>query len=439
MSESRRCPRVVIVGGGAGGLELATHLGDKLGKSGKAEIVLVDSQRTHIWKPLLHQLAAGSYDSHAEEIEYLAQARWHHFRFRQGRFEGLDRAKREILIAPLVDSAGREIIAAQRLAYDYLVIALGSQTNDFNTPGVAEYAIRLDSPDAAREFHERLINVCLRANSQPPEAGQGRFTVAIIGAGATGVELAAELHDAALVLGSFGLEHINPERDLKIVLVDANTRILSVLPERLSEAAARELRQLAVEIHSNERVVEVTADGVHLASGAMIPSALTVWAAGIKAPDFLRGIDGLETNRLNQLVVEPTLQSTRDERIFALGDCAGCPDGKGGWVPARAQAAHQQATRLADNLQRTMAGKPMRAFRFTDHGSLVSLASYGSVGSLMGSLARGSLFIEGTFAKFMYWGLHKQHQMALSGFWRTVLITLAEWLDKVHRPRIKLH
>lgn len=439
MAEAARSPRIVIVGGGAGGLELATRLGDKLGKTGRAEVVLVDAQRTHIWKPLLHQLAAGSYDSHAEEIEYLAQARWHHFRFRQGRLVGLDREAREVLIAPLIDSEGREILPAQRLAYDYLVLSVGSQTNDFGTPGVQEHAICLDSPAAARHFHERLIDACLRAQNLPVEAGKGRMSVAIIGAGATGVELAAELHAAAHVLTSFGLEHINPDTELKIVLVEASPRILAALPERLSVAAALELRKLAVEIHSNERVVEVSAEGVRMASGKFIPSTLTVWAAGIKAADGLRDLGGLETNRLNQIVVEPTLRSTRDERIFAFGDCAACPNGQGGWVPARAQAAHQQAAVLAANIQRQLAGKPLKAFGFQDYGSLVSLASYSSVGSLMGSLSKGSLFVEGQIAKLMYWSLHKQHQMALSGFFRTVLITLSEWLDRVHRPKIKLH
>ncbi|GAB3251486.1 NAD(P)/FAD-dependent oxidoreductase [Chitinimonas naiadis] len=439
MADDRRCPRIVIVGGGAGGLELASRLGDRLGKKGRAEVVLVDANRTHIWKPLLHQLAAGSYDSHAEEIEYLAQARWHHFRFRQGRLADLDREAREILIAPLLDSEGREIIAAQRLAYDYLVLAVGSQTNDFGTPGVAEHAIRLDSPEAARHFHERLIDACLRAHNLPKEAGRGRMTVAIIGAGATGVELAAELHAAAQVLVSFGLDHIDPDSDLKIVLVEASQRILAALPERLSQAAAVELRKLSIEIHSNERVVEVSEAGVRMASGTFIPSTLTVWAAGIKAEDFLKEIGGLESNRINQLVVEPTLQTTRDERIFAFGDCAACPNGAGGWVPARAQAAHQQADLLAKNIERALAGKPLKAFTFQDYGSLVSLASYSSVGSLMGSLAKGSLFVEGQLAKLMYWGLHKQHQVALSGWTRTVLITLSEWLDRVHRPKIKLH
>lgn len=434
-----RVPRIVIVGGGAGGLELATRLGGKLGRKKKAEVLLIDAARTHIWKPLLHQLAAGSYDSHAEEIEYLAQARWHHFRFRQGRMAGLDRNSKEVLLAPLLDDKGNEILPSQRIPYDTLVLAVGSQTNDFATPGVAEHAIQLDSPDAARRFHERLIDACLRAHSLPVAAGNGRMTVSIIGAGATGVELAAELHAAAQVLASFGLDHINPDHELKIVLVEAGDRILAALPERLSVAAAKELRKLAIEIHSNERVVQVSADGLKMASGKFIPSTLTVWAAGIKAPDLLKEIAGLESNRINQLVVENTLQTSRDPSIFAFGDCAACPASNGGWVPARAQAAHQQAHHAASNILRQLKGQPLLPFKFQDYGSLVSLANYSSVGSLMGSLARGSLFVEGQLAKVMYWSLHKQHQLALSGFTRTVLITLSEMLDRVHRPRIKLH
>ncbi|MDK2124330.1 NAD(P)/FAD-dependent oxidoreductase [Parachitinimonas caeni] len=438
MNEDEHAHRIVIVGGGAGGLELATRLGNSLGRRGKAEITLVDAARTHIWKPLLHQLAAGSFDTHAEEIEYLAQARWNHFRFRLGRLESIDRQARLIHLSPSYDAHGAEITPPQQIPYDTLVIAIGSQTNDFGTRGAAQNAIKLDNPESARRFNDRLINACLRAQTVPVGAGQGRLTVTIVGAGATGVELAAELHATAKVLTSYGLEHVSPESELKIVLVEAAPRILAQLPERLSEAASRELRALGIEIHSNERVVEVTADAVHMQSGKVIPSTLTVWAAGIKAPDFLKEFGGLEVNRLNQLLVGPTLQTTLDPAIFAMGDCASCPQGDS-TVPPRAQAAHQQANYLTRTIMRIIAGKTVKPFKFQDYGSLVSLASYSSVGSLMGSLSRGSLFVEGQVAKFMYWSLHKKHQLALSGVARTVLITASEWLDRVHRPRIKLH
>ncbi|MDO9360478.1 MAG: NAD(P)/FAD-dependent oxidoreductase [Polaromonas sp.] len=433
--------RIVIVGGGAGGLALATQLGKNLGKKGLAEITLVDAARTHVWKPLLHQLAAGSFDTHAEEIEYLAQARWNHFKFRLGRLEGVDRVGKTLRLAASHDEAGREITPAQELAYDTLVIAVGSQTNDFGTPGAAEHTIKLDSPQAAKRFNDRLINACIRAQTVPRSAGSGRLTVAIVGGGATGVELAAELHASARVLANYGFDHIHPEKDLQIVLVEAAPRLLAQLPERLSESAMRELRKLAIEVHTNEKVIEVTESSLKMASGKVISSSLTVWAAGVKAADFLRhlGDEPLETNKLNQLVVNGNLQSTRDPSIYAFGDCAACQQPDGTWVPPRAQAAYQQAMYLVKALPRLQRGETVSPFVFRDQGSLVSLSEYSSVGSLMGSLTKGSFFIEGQLAKFMYWGLHKQHQLALGGWKKTVLITLSEMIDRTYRPRIKLH
>jgi NADH:ubiquinone reductase (H+-translocating) len=438
--------RIVIVGGGAGGLALATQLGKRLGKKGLAEITLVDAARTHVWKPLLHQLAAGSFDTHAEEIEYLAQARWNHFKFRLGSLVGVNRSQKTVQLAASYDSAGREITPAQALDYDTLVVAVGSQTNDFGTLGAAEHTIKLDSPQAAKHFNDRLINACIRAQTVTRAAGSGRLTVAIVGGGATGVELAAELHASARVLGHYGFDHINPEKDLQIVLVEAGPRLLAQLPERLGESALRELRKLAIEVHTNEKVIEVTEGSLKMASGKVVSSSITVWAAGVKAADFLKnfgaaedGSGALETSKLNQLLVNGNLQTTHDTSIYAFGDCAACQQPDGTWVPPRAQAAYQQAMYLARALPQLVIGKPVAPFAFTDQGSLVSLAEYSSVGSLMGSLTKGSFFIEGQLAKIMYWALHKQHQLALGGIRKTALITLSEMIDRTHRPRIKLH
>ena len=434
--------RIVIIGGGAGGLALATQLGKRMGKKKLAEITLVDAARTHVWKPLLHQLAAGSFDTHAEEIEYLAQARWNHFKFRLGSLTGVDRARKTVQLAASHDDSGREITPAQSLSYDTLVIAVGSQTNDFGTPGAAEHTIKLDSPQAAKRFNERLVNACIRAQTVPRAEGSGLLTVTIVGGGATGVELAAELHAAARILGSYGFENINPEKDLKIVLVEAGPRLLVQLPERLGHAAEKELRKLAVDVYTNEKVIEVTENSLKMASGKVIQSTLAVWAAGVKAADFLKSVGGaepLEVNKLNQLMVNGNLQSSRDSSIYAFGDCAACLQPDGTWVPPRAQAAYQQAMYLARELSHLVAGQPVKPFVYTDQGSLVSLAEYSSVGSLMGSLSQGSFFIEGQIAKLMYWALHKQHQLALGGVRKTALITLSEMIDRTHRPRIKLH
>ncbi|MGH8630258.1 MAG: NAD(P)/FAD-dependent oxidoreductase [Burkholderiales bacterium] len=431
---------IVIVGGGAGGLELATRLGERLGRRRKAVVTLIDRFRTHLWKPLLHQVAAGSMDLNDHELEYLAQARWRHFRFQLGAMIGLDRARKQVRLAPIVDEAGGEVIAARSVRYDTLIVAVGSHTNDFGTPGAARHAISLDTAQQAALFHSRLLNACLRANTQEAPLKPGQLHVAIIGAGATGVELAAELHNTIRELVSFGLDRIDPERDIKLTIIEAAPRILPALPERLSGATLKLLQKLRVEVLTGARVTVVSPEGVRTAGGHFVPAELVVWAAGIKAPDFLKDIDGLETNRLNQLAVSQTLQSTRDPAIFALGDCASCPwPGKPTPVPPRAQAAHQQASHLAKYLAAYIQGKPFRPWTYRDFGSLVSLGKYSTVGSLMGAISRGSLMIEGYFAGLMYMSLYKMHEYALHGLAKVLLDTLARLITRRTQPRVKLH
>jgi NADH dehydrogenase len=431
---------IVIVGGGAGGLELATRLGDTLGRRQRAMITLVDCMRTHLWKPLLHEVAAGSMDPDQHQLDYLAQARWHNFRFQLGEMDGLDRARREVTVAPWHDESGIEIIPHRTIRYDTLVIAVGSHTNDFGTPGAREFALKLDTPREAERFHQRLLNACLRANAQSEPLRPEQLQVVIIGAGATGVELSAELHKTTRELLAYGLDRINPERDVKFSIIEASPRILPALPERLSKATEGLLRGLNVQVLTNEKVVEVTATCVRTASGKRVPAELVVWAAGIKAPEFLHDIDGLESNRLNQLVVKQTLETTRDPDIFAFGDCAQCPwPGKSHPVPPRAQSAHQQASHLVGTLKRRLAGKPPRPWTYHDFGSLVSLGEYSTVGSLMGKLIGGAIFIEGYFARMMYVSLYKQHLYALHGFARVFFETLARMITRRTEPRVKLH
>ena len=431
---------VVIVGGGAGGLELATRLGDSLGRKGKAIITLIDRTRTHVWKPLLHEIAAGSMDPDKHELDYLAQAHWHHFYFRLGSLDGLDRAKKEVYVTPFHDEDGIEIIPRRTFRYDTLVIAIGSTTNDFGIAGASEYSIALDTQDQAERFHRRLHNALVRAQTQVEPVHAGQLTVVIVGAGATGVELAAELHNTTRELTAYGLDKIDPDKDIKITLIEASDRVLPALPPKLSLAVEMELKKLQVNLYAGERVTEVTEKGVYTHSGRFIPSELVVWAAGIKAPDFLKGIGGLETNRLNQLVVKQTLDTTRDPDIFALGDCAGCPwPGRARDVPPTAQAAHQQASHLARMLQRRLAGKPLRPWGYRDFGSLVSFGEYSTIGSLMGALLGGTIFIEGLFARFMYVSLYRMHVYALHGFAKMAFDTLAKLITRRTEPRVKLH
>jgi NADH:quinone reductase (non-electrogenic) len=440
MGASSGLHHIIIVGGGAGGLELATRLGDKLGKKGKARISLVEKARTHIWKPLLHEIAAGSMDVGRYELPYQAQGYWHGFQFRYGEMTGIDRKNQLVFLAATYDEEGREITPVRSFKYDTLVIAIGCVGNAFNTPGVKEYAIMLDTPEEAERFNRRLLNACVRAFAQEEPVRPGQLHVVIIGAGATGIELAAELHQTARGLVAYGLDKIDPEKDIKITVVEAADRILPALPERISKAVVETMRGLNVDIRTGARVTEVMADGVKLADGSVIPSELVVWAAGVKGPDVLAKLDGLEVSRSNQLVVTDTLQTTRDPNIFAFGDCAYLvPKGASAPIPPRAQAAHQEASHLFTELQRRLRGEPLRTFRYRDFGSLVSLGEYSTVGSLMGFVLGKSYFVEGLFARLMYRSLYKMHEIALHGPGKVILDTLSRVITRRTEPVVKLH
>jgi len=432
--------QIVVIGGGAAGIELATRLGDTLGKRKLAWVTLVDKDRTHLWKPLLHAVAAGTIDVNEHALNYLAQAHWHHFGYRFGELTGLDRANRQVKIGAMHDDEGVQITPPRSFPYDTLIIAIGSVTNDFGTPGAEQFAIPLETPEQAVRFNHRLVNACIRANDQSGPVRHGQLDVAIIGAGATGTELAAELHRTVRQIVAYGFDRIDPEKDIRITLIEASDRILPALPERISQATAKLLTDLRIVVRTKSKVTEVRANGVRLAGGDFIPAELTIWCAGVKGPDVLARLDGLEVNRIGQLVVTQTLQTTEEPNIFAIGDCAECPrPGFPHPVPPRAQAAHQQASHLVRQLRRRLAGKPLQPYVYRDFGSLISLGDYSTVGSLMGFLVGRSFFIEGMFARLMYRSLYLIHKIVLIGPLKAILGAIARGITRRTEPAVKLH
>lgn len=399
--------KIVIVGGGAGGLEMATQLGHKLGRKKKAKITLVDRNHSHLWKPLLHEVATGSLDEGVDALSYLAHARNHGFQFQLGSVIDIDREAKTITIAELRDEKGELLVPERKIAYDTLVMALGSTSNDFNTPGVKENCIFLDNPHQARRFHQEMLNLFLKYSANL--GANGKVNIAIVGGGATGVELSAELHNAVKQLHSYGYKGLTNEA-LNVTLVEAGERILPALPPRISAAAHSELTKLGVRVLTQTMVTSADEGGLHTKDGEYIEADLMVWAAGIKAPD-----------------------------IYAIGDCASCPRPEGGFVPPRAQAAHQMATCAMNNILAQMNGNPLKNYQYKDHGSLVSLSNFSTVGSLMGNLTRGSMMIEGRIARFVYISLYRMHQIALHGYFKTGLMMLVGSINRVIRPRLKLH
>ncbi len=431
--------QIVVVGGGAGGLELVTRLGARFGRR-RHDIILVERNRTHIWKPLLHEVAAGSLDANLDEVGYRSHCHRWGYRFFMGALQDVDREAGEIVLAPIVEEDGGEIMGSHRLRYDYLVLAVGSVSNDFGTPGAAQNCLFLDDRRQADKFRFKLLDHCLRVSrtlSYDPTA-QAFVRIVIVGGGATGVELAAELFNAAAALKFYGLEVFDETR-LKVTLVEAGPRILPALPEPLAAAAHSQLEALGVRVVTGMPVTEVLPDAVRLGSGELIAADLRVWAAGVKAPAFLKGIAGLETGRGDQIVVRPTLQTTRDDRILAIGDCCSFVQENGRPVPPRAQAAHQMAETAFANLLALMDGKPLTPFVYHDHGSLVSLSRFSTVGSLMGNLIGGRMAIEGRLARFAYISLYRMHLVAIHGWIRGMVFIAVSKVNNVVRPRLKLH
>lgn len=428
--------KIVIVGGGAGGLELACKLGRKLGPQ---EVLLVDSRLFHIWKPSLHEVAAGTLDVHQEGLSYQMLAHDNGFTFVYGPMLTLDAAQRELTVGAIFGEGMEQVLPERRIRFDSLVMAVGSTSNYFGVPGAAEHTISLNATEDAERFRLTLLKLLTLAElkkSTQPEAG---VDVVIIGGGATGVELAAELREASGVYAAYGFRQLQAERDVRITLLEGAPRILAPLPEKVSAAALELLQQRAVTVVTDTRVTAIAADSV-TAGDTVYPAQLVVWAAGIKAPDFLKAL-GLPTVKSGQLDVGANLAVKGFDYIYALGDCAACagPDGK--LVPPRAQAAHQQADYLLENFLRQQHGKPPQAkpYEYRDYGSLVSFGRTSSVGSLMGSLKGLSWFVDGFVARLMYVSLHLLHHQAVLGTVRTGVLALARFLIKRSTPLVKLH
>ena len=430
---------IVIVGGGAGGLELATRLGDSLGRKGRARVILVDRSPTHFWKPLLHTVASGKRDPQVFQIEYSAQAAEHGFTFMHAELRSVDRAGQTLELAPCLSDDLGAAPAVRSLGYTTLVLALGAVTNFFGVPGAADNVCTLDNVREAKSFYRRFFGACVRASEGAGE--DSKVNIVIVGGGATGVELAAELGYSARALAKYKIHTLDPARDVRITILERGSRLLPHLPQEQSARAEAYLKSRGIEICTGTGVTQVDADRVHVAEGAgpetTRPASLTLWAAGVVGPAICETLD-LPLSRMRQIMVTSTLQSVDDANVFAIGDCASfvCP--VKGAAPPRAQVAHQQAVFLAAALSRRE-GKPLPEFSYRDYGSLVSLGPVAAVGVLMGGAVGRQLPVSGALANVLYGLMYQKHLMALHGFVRAAAVIVADWLRKRISPSVKLH
>jgi NADH:ubiquinone reductase (H+-translocating) len=430
---------IIVVGGGAGGLELAVGLAKKYRKIYK--ITLIDKEKTHIWKPHLHELASGSKNQHSEQLDYLHLANKFDFEFVWGEMSELNKETKTVTLKQTYNMSGEEILPIRHLTYDNLIIAVGSSSNDFNTPGVREYSFSLDNLEAASLFHETMLEKILK--KEYDSADHENFKVTIVGGGATGVELAAELTETTRQISQFGLHKLK-SKPIKITVVNAADQLLPGLSQKISDGAKAILEEADVAVlnsakvialEKNKAIIEYQGEKIELSSD------LQVWAAGVKSPDFLSKL-GLETNRVNQFTVNGQLQ-TSDKSIFALGDCAcakwvNAPK-EGMNVPPRAQSAHQMSDYLIKYLDKINNGMSVPDFVYKDFGSLISLGSGETVGTLMGFLKGRHLFVEGKVAKLMYIHLYQHHQIKINGFIPAFFLLIGKLIQKRFKPLVKLH
>lgn len=423
--------KIVIVGGGVGGLVLATRLGKKLGRKGLAHITLIDKNAHHFWKPMLHEVAAGTRNAYIGGVDFRTQGRLNHFRFRQGELLTIDRAQQKVTISSLKNNADEVIFPQSQYDYDVLILAMGSVANDFGTPGVKEHCMFLNDYVQAEEFREQLLETLYRFSAQIDDNENHKINISIVGGGATGVELAAELLKTAERLRDYDVAYIKPDR-LDIKILEAANRILPAVPERLAHSIKGKLEQMGIVVLTNAMITKADDKGFYTKGGDFIASDLMVWTAGVKAHDILRNMGGLESARGNQFVVKSTLQTTLDERIFAIGDCAACLDDEGNQIaPATAQAAAQMSLVCSKNVLAFLNGKAMKKFAYKDKGTIISIAhtAQGVVSTLAGVQP---VIVKGTPAYTMHKLFYHAHQAELYGYMGSVRLAMAgRWIDEV--------
>lgn len=402
MSAARlRTHSIVIVGGGAGGLELATALARGQGR----DVLLVDRHACHVWKPRLHEVAAGHGPGQVDEISYATLAEQWGFAFRQGELLDVLPDARMVRLAPVCDEDGHEIAPAESIGFQALVLAVGGVTPDLGVEGVAEHAFRLDDlVDAGRIFKTLSRGLLARV----ARGDSAAFDVVIAGSGATGVELASHLVEG------HQCNTVAPRRDLpevRVTMLEAMDGIMPGMADDVRANIRQRLEGQGVRIVTAAQVSRVTPGAVETEDGATHASDLTVWTTGTVGPEIASRIGALPTNDKRQWLVRRSLQSKASEAVFALGDCAVIEESP---APPTAQAASEQAAHLSRTIPAWLGGAAPEPFEYRNRGTVLSLAEGGSVAKFKTGFS-DDLMINGRLARAAYRGLYRQHQFRILG------------------------
>ncbi len=392
-------PRVVIVGAGFGGLRAARAL-----KRAPVDVVLVDRHNYHLFQPLLYQVATAGLEpeSIARPVRAILR-RQPHFEFRMAEMTGLDVAARRVLT-----SGGA-------IPYDYLILALGGETNFFGLQRIRAHAFDLKDTSGAVAIRNDVLR-CFERGVLEGDAEQRRalLTFVIVGGGPTGVEMAGALSELIRLVLVKDYPRLNI-KDVRVLLLEAADRLLGAMPPRLSAAAERTLWRKHVEVRFGATVQDYDGERVALKGGEVIPARTLIWAAGAQAVSLVARL-GLPTARQGRVVVEPTLQLPEHPEVFVIGDAAYVESG-GQPLPMMAPVAIQMAETAAANVARHLRSEAPAAFRYRDPGSLATIGRNAAVAYIRGVAFKG-------FVAWVVWLV--VHILQLIGF-RNKLFVLLNW------------
>ena len=395
MNESN--PKVVVVGAGFGGLRAVNRL-----RNAPVQVTLVDRHNYHLFQPFLYQVATSGLGPSdiAQPVRAILQGQ-RNLDFRVTSVGGIDLAARK-----LQTESGE-------IPYDFLVLAVGGQTNYFGNPSLAQHAFGLkDLDDAIRIRNHLLYMFELAIHEKNPEVRRALLTFVIVGGGPTGVECAGAFSELIRLVLIKDYPGINI-KDVRVILLEATDKVLAMLPANLQEAAAKTLWKKYVEVRFGASVMEFDGECVVLKGGERIPSHTMVWAAGVRAVDLTAKL-GLPVDRLGRIKVGPTLQLADHPEVFVIGDAAYI-DGQP--LPMVAPVAIQQAELAARNIVHVAEKQPLEEFRYKDKGTLATIGRNAAVASV------GKIHLHGWFAWAMWLAVHI---VFLIGF-RNRLLVLINW------------
>lgn len=394
-----RLPTVVIAGAGFGGLAAARAL-----RGAPVRLVLLDRNNYHLFQPLLYQVATAGLQP--GDIAYPVRVifrRQKNVEFRMTELVGADLDRKVV-----VTSTGP-------VAYDHLVLALGAEPDFLGLDSVRRHAFPLKGLADAVAIRSRVLRCFEQAVHEPDGERRRRLlTMVVVGGGPTGVEMAGALAELVRLVLARDLRGLDL-KEVKVVLLEASSRILPTFDEDLSAAAARSLGRKGVEVRTNTAVEECDGHTVHLRGGQLLPAATVVWAAGVRASSFGKTI-GLERARLDRIVVEPTLALPGRPEVSVIGDAASVTN-RGQPIPMMAPPAIQMGRAAARNVLLRLEGKPAVPFRYRDPGSLATIGRNAAVAHVRGLKFTG-------FPAWVVWlGVHL---VWLIGF-RNRLVVLVNW------------